>query len=97
MLYINPLESRLPSVMPEADMPKERRALALREFEHLFLYQLLREMRKTVPKSGLLGSSPVHSFFEEQLDDHFAEKMAESGQLGIAREIDTQLRLNERI
>jgi flagellar protein FlgJ len=97
MLYINPLESRLPSVMPEADMPKERRALALREFEHLFLYQLLREMRKTVPKSGLLGSSPAHSFFEEQLDDHFAEKMAESGQLGIAREIDTQLRLNERI
>lgn len=97
MLYINPLENRLPSISPGGDIPEARREQVLQEFEHLFLYQLLQEMRKSVPKTGLLRSSPAQTFFEEQLDDFFAGKMAESGQLGIARQIDSQLRMNERI
>ena len=91
MLYVNPLEARADLRMSGEGREGVREKAALKEFEQVFLYQLLREMRKTVSKDGVLAASRQQEFFEEMMDDFLAGKMAESGQLGIARQMELQL------
>lgn len=90
MLYVTPPSLERGIAATQGAESPARRAEALQEFEHVFLKQLLDEMRKTVPKTGLLGDSPAQRYFEEMLDDVHAGKMAESGQFGIARQIAAQ-------
>lgn len=95
MLYVNPLESSL-SVRMDADTRKTFRAHeAVQEFEHLFMYQLVREMRKTVPENTLFGKSSQGDFFNDMMDDALAGKMAESGQLDFSAQLEQQLNLSK--
>lgn len=68
---------------------------AYQEMERMFITVMLKEMRRTVPEESLFGESPGKKIFEEMLDEVFAEKMAESGQLGIAKAIKEQVALQE--
>lgn len=91
MLYVNPQAEagfRGAALSPGA---ATRETQALQEFEQLFLYQMLKEMRNTVPEGGLLGDGMKKGHFEEMMDDFLAGEMAASGQLGIAREMAAQL------
>lgn len=91
MLYVNPqVQSGFKDfrLSPGAD---RREAEALKEFERLFLFQMLKEMRKTVPDSGLFDGGMKREYFEEMMDDVVAGEMAESGQLGIARQMAIDL------
>lgn len=91
MLYVNPqLQSGYKDLQlsPGAE---RREAQALKEFERLFLFQMLKAMRKTVPDGGLFGGGMKREYFEEMLDDVMAGDMAESGQLGIARQMAAEL------
>ncbi len=90
MLYVNPLQTSTDWRSDPAQFSAQREQQALEEFERVFLYQMLREMRKTVPDGGLFAPSPAQKFFEESLDDALAGSMAESGQLGIAKQIKAQ-------
>lgn len=56
---------------------------AARMFESYFIYTLLKEMRKTVPESGLLPSGPGQGFYELLLDRSLADKIAESQGFGL--------------
>lgn len=91
MLYVNPLENNPLLRSPSADTGELRQKTALKEFERVFLYQFLQEMRKTAPKEGIFQGSQQQDFFEEMMDDYLAGQMAESGQLGIASQIQAQL------
>ena len=74
MLYINPqVQSGYKdlSLSPGAD---RREAEALKEFERLFLFQMLKAMRKTVPDGGLFGGGMKREYFEEMLDDEAAPR-----------------------
>ena len=96
MLYVNPLVSQqaLQRTVPESP---ERRREALQEFEHLLAFQLLREMRKTVPENQLFGKSFASDFYHEMMDDFLAGQLAKSGQLGVARAIADQLEFAGRV
>ncbi len=89
MLYVNPLDAysagRAPS---QGSLGKKE---TLQEFERLFLYQLLREMRNTVPEDGIFKKSGQQELFEEMLDDFMAGEMAKSGQFGITEAMARQL------
>ncbi len=91
MLYVNPIEARSASQLSQATHGDDRESMALEEFEHLFLFQLLQEMRKTVPKSDLFGDGRAQRFYEEMMDDALSAAMADSGQLGMADAIEKQL------
>lgn len=91
MLYVNPLESGVYRYNDAHERAQQREEVALREFERLFLYQLLSEMRKTIPKSGLFPETPQRRVFNEMLDDVMAGEMAASGQFGIAQQIAQQI------
>ena len=91
MLYVNPLTTQYPTPGSELERGAARKEMALQEFEHFFLYQLLQDMRKTIPEGGLWDNSGEKAQFESMLDDHLAGEIAKSGQFGIARQMAQQL------
>ena len=95
MLYVNPAAS-LHAVRGEAlSQPEAKERLALEEFEHFFVFTLLQEMRKTIPKGGLLDGGMAEEMQDELLDDALSREIAASGQFGVAGLIEEQLRLGE--
>src|SRR5439155_22975807 len=70
------------AVPPAGALPQTLRE-ATQEFESLFIAQLMREMRSTVPESSLLGSSSGQQIFREMLDQEFSRRAAYSGDFGI--------------
>lgn len=92
MLYVNPLETGYGARVDAALSGAAREGRAVEEFERFFLYTLLREMRRTVPRNGLWGDSQSRQVAEDMLDDVLAGEMAKSGQVGLGKQIHEQLR-----
>ena len=67
------------------------RAHAARQLASLFIYQLLREMRKTVPKSGLWDGGRAQEIYEQMIDERLAEEIAGTNQLGLTKMIHDEL------
>ena len=61
------------------------------EFESYFLAYLLKSMRKTVPKSDLLGGGLADEIYHSMLDEKLAENIAHAGGVGIGRLLYQQL------
>lgn len=64
---------------------------ACRDFEALFLSIVLKQMRKTVPKSDLFGSDPAEETFQEMMDDELGKSAARTSSVGIADMLYRQL------
>lgn len=90
MLYVNPYAGNPELMHGTADAAK-REQVALQEFEQVFLREMMKSMRTMVPEGGLFPRSPEKTLFDDMLDDHLARSMAESGQLGVAKQIASQL------
>lgn len=73
----------------EADADLEK---ACEQFESLLLGMMIREMRATVPESGLLPESMAETLFTGMLDEQYAGEMAENGGMGLAGMIFNQLK-----
>ena len=95
MLYVDPLSQHRVSAMEPATADRAKEKQALEEFERLFLYQMLKAMRKSVSRAELFGGASQRETYEEMLDDVWAGQMAKSGQLGVAKILETDLRLQE--
>lgn len=91
MLYVDPIAERHIAAPGGPGALRARREGAAQEFERFFVYQLVREMRKSVPKTGLLGKSQQQDLYEEMFDDFMSGEMARSGQLGIAKLVNQEL------
>ncbi len=63
---------------------------ASKDFEALFIKQMLNVMRKTVPKDGILEGGFAEDIFEDMLYDEYAKKMADTARFGIAETIYNQ-------
>ena len=94
MLYVNPQTSA--SFLSKDLKPgsKGRETEVLQQFEQLFVFQMLKEMRKTVPDYGVMGG-PQKAYFEEMMDDFLAGEMAKSGQFGIAEQVAEQIAVQQ--
>jgi flagellar protein FlgJ len=66
----------------QAEQAKLREAC--RDFEAIFIKQMLDAMRKTVPKTGLIDGGMAEDIFEDMLYDERAKLMAGTGAFGIA-------------
>ncbi|GMU92050.1 MAG: hypothetical protein AMXMBFR4_11080 [Candidatus Hydrogenedentota bacterium] len=92
MLYVNPLDASYTSAISGGVGTSAREQTAFKELERVFVYMLLEEMSKSVPKGGLFGNGPESKYFGEMLNDAFAGEVAKSGQFGIARMMEAQFR-----
>ena len=64
---------------------------ACEELESVFLEQLLKEMRRTVPKDDLFGGGRGEDVFQSMFDQEIAKKMAGRGGIGLAEILYRQL------
>ncbi len=62
-----------------------------RDFEAIFLRMLLKEMRSSVQKSGLMGNSRATEFFESMYDEQIADEMSKAGGVGLSQIVYNQL------
>jgi flagellar protein FlgJ len=70
--------------------PTEAQSSVSQQFESLFINLMLKEMRKTVARSELLGSEAMETY-EQMFDQQIAVGMAKAGGIGIAPFIEAQL------
>ena len=73
-----------------SDEQKLREAAS--DFEAIFAQQMLKSMRDATLKSDLIKVSEGERVFQEMLDQHRSEQLADSGSLGLGEMIYTQLR-----
>jgi len=64
---------------------------ASRQFETLFVEQMLTSMRKTVPDSGLIKKGFADDVQTSMLDQAIAEAVGKQGRMGIAQSLYRQL------
>lgn len=71
----------------------EQLKTACREIEALFIQQMLKQMRATIPKAGLIPESMATNIYQEMLDSEYSKLMSEShNSLGIAKMLYKQLK-----
>lgn len=56
---------------------------ACRQLESLFLSQLLKEMRKTVPHGGAIPENNAASLYQSLFDNHLADLLAQQQATGL--------------
>lgn len=62
-----------------------------KDFEAIFMRMLLKEMRDSVQKSGLMGDSMATGFFESMQDGQLADHLASAGGIGLGAMVYRQM------
>lgn len=70
---------------------KKRLKKACKDFEAIFIANMLKEMRKSIPKSGFLDSTHGSDIYRSMMDQKVAEKIANDKGLGIGEMFFKQL------
>lgn len=71
--------------------PDDATSDVAKQFESLFLNMMLKEMRKSVTRSGLLGSDTMETY-EQMFYQQVALGMSRAGGIGLAPFIEEQLK-----
>ncbi len=79
------------SVSGKTPAANDRLWQASRQFETLFVEQMLSSMRKTVPDSGLIKKGFADDVQTSMLDQAIAEAVGKQGRMGIAQSLYRQL------
>ena len=78
----------------EVSLEKQKEQLwdAALDLEALFVQQLISAMQRTVSREdGVFGQSKAEELFRGMLDEEWANLMAKSGDIGLARDLYDQL------
>ena len=80
------------SLVPKAADPREKLSAAAKQFEAIFVRQMLAEARKAKPagEDAMFGGQAMDTFGQMQ-DERFAQIAAERCAFGLAKSIETQL------
>jgi peptidoglycan hydrolase FlgJ len=63
-----------------------------REFEAIYINELYKGMRKTIPDSGLFEKNMADTMYKEMLDMEMAKQTAEGDGMGIGKAMYEQLK-----
>jgi len=86
-----PMELKKASPVDPHEARKAKLKKAAVEFEAIFIRQLLKTMRSTVPGDGIFGRGVTGEIYAGMMDYAVAEKVARRGTLGIADALYRQL------
>lgn len=73
------------------DFEKKRLRQVSEDFEALMINQMLKEMRKTVDKSGLIDGGMAEQIFEDMLYDEYAKEFSKTKTFGLADIVYNQM------
>ena len=85
---------RTPKAPSSANEDSSRLKEVCSELESLFIYYLMKEMRATVPKSGLIGGGKAEEMYTSMLDLQLSKEIASEREIGISSALLEQLRSN---
>lgn len=71
--------------------PESKLHEAARQFEALFVRQMLKQMREPLVRSDLMPNSVSHSIYQDIVTGQLADSISRSGALGLARQLEAQL------
>lgn len=77
---------------PSGSTDEERLRKSVHELEGLFVAQMLRVMRETVPEDGFVARGAGEEMFTAMLDEHLAEEVPSQWHHGIGEALYRQLR-----
>ncbi len=84
------------NIKNDATDPKEQKLLSLRkscrEFEAIYVNELYKTMRKSVPDSGLFKKDMSSTIYREMLDFEMAKITAEGNGIGLGKAMYEQLK-----
>ena len=66
------------------------------DFESLLIGQMLKTMRASVPKNGLIDGGKGEEMFNDLLDQEYANKYAHNGDSGLSKALYEQLMRREK-
>ncbi|WP_300711651.1 rod-binding protein [uncultured Brachyspira sp.] len=75
----------------DKDLEKKRLRQVSEDFEALMINQMLKEMRKTVNKSGLIDGGMAEQIFEDMLYDEYSKEFSKTKTFGLADVIYNQM------
>jgi flagellar protein FlgJ len=76
---------------------KDKLKEVCRDFEAIFVKQMLDSMRKTVHKGGMMGEGGMaEDIFEDMLYDEYAKNMTKNSRFGIADALYKEFTTGER-
>jgi peptidoglycan hydrolase FlgJ len=78
-----------PADDPKTLLDRKSKVEAVRGFEEMYLNEMLKTMRKTVPKAE--EDSNAKAMWQERFDAEIAHKIAESGGIGLAKMLEQGL------
>ena len=87
------LDGKLPMANPldagakKAEVRDPKIMQAAKQFESLFVNQLVSAMRKTVVKSGFVPESNAERVYQSMQDQQYAERISDTEQLGLSKMI----------
>ncbi len=84
---LNEVSNEIEGASRDAELRK-----ACADFEALFLHKLLKTMRQTVPKSGLIDGGLKEEIFTDMLDEKIASAAAHGRGTGLGEKIYSDLR-----
>ncbi|MBF2053602.1 MAG: rod-binding protein [Candidatus Sericytochromatia bacterium] len=64
---------------------------AVQDFEALFVGQVMKAMRQTVPEGGLFGHQPQEQMMRDLLDEEWGREIASGRGMGLAQVLYRQL------
>lgn len=91
------LTQQMPGLYQTSIGPRLNVEQAAREFEALFITNLLRIMRESLDQSELFGSGLGGHFYMDLIDQQLGRALAERGGIGIADLLIRQLEAGERV
>jgi peptidoglycan hydrolase FlgJ len=87
-----------PSISEEKTLKKDKDLKALREstreFEAIYMNEMLKSMRKTIPEGGLFEKDVADDIYEEMLDMEYAKQTAAGEGMGLGKAMFDQMKVH---
>jgi len=72
-------------------LDREKLKKACEEFESLFIFQMLKSMRQTIPQTGFLGNGSEKDIYQSLLDQELSKNMAKRNVMGLGELVYKQM------
>ncbi len=77
--------------MPAKGQSSDELKKVCRDFESIFVNQLMQQMRRTIPKEGLLGGGKAEEIYTTMQDAEMAKNISQQRGIGLADVLYRQL------
>ena len=85
------LATSAPAPAPAITGNAAKAAKAAKDYEGVFIAQLLGSMFEGIPTGGMFGGGPGEAMFRSLLVDQYAKSMTDQGGFGLATRMKTEL------